>query len=661
MSRASLISLTLALSLVAPRARAQSDEGATVRGDAVERARREVEDGARSGTVVDLRERGRVAPSLTTLLDEAPSVHARSTGDGLAPSFVSMRGAPTAQVTIAVDGVVLNDAFAPTVDLSQLAPAAFSRADVYRGAAPLRLGMQGLGGVIELHTRESSTRPGAWVSAGGGSFAQRRASAMVSGGRFVRGLLALSYRGTQGDYLFFDDNATPSNLSDDTADRVRRNAGGDALDGLFRACVGPVCLTALGDARFAGQPGPGSLQYQRTYTAQGRWLARIDATLRRESLRVVPYATLQWRRDSFGDPMRELAPTGAQAGGFAFEAGANASVRYDALTIEAVARARYDRFETSDGGAATGAARASRTSLLAGIEAHGRAHPRLLLTGGLGFDAIDDRPELRGTARARSLISPRIAARWDALPWLSIRASGAVLERAPSLIELYGLGEYLRSNSTLESESSVNGDLAMIAQWTWRSLRARVEAGAFVRRADRLIVLTRTSALAVKALNVNAVDVWGLESQARLQCASWLSLLVSYTYTHATQRTSATRVPNVPEHDVFARLDARWRWVRAGLDASGVTGLYFDSANSFPSPARLMLGASIGLEIPWVRGLSIEAQGSNLLDVRDGLVSYPSGRVERVAASDFGGFPLPSRAVYFSLSWTLDRSSPPSP
>jgi hypothetical protein len=652
-----LITLCLC-SLVARPARAQEREGATVRADPVGAARRDVEDSTRTGTVIDLRERGRNAASLAPLLDEAPSVHTRSTGDGLAPAFVAMRGAPTAQVTVAVDGVVLNDAFAPTVDLSQLPPSAFSRADVYRGAAPIRLGLQGVGGVIELHTRESTARGEAWVSAGGGSFAQRRASAFASGGRLVRGLVALSYRGTNGDFLFFDDNATPSFFDDDRRDRVRANAGGDALDALLRACVGIVCVHALGDARWSRQPGPGALQYQRTYMAQGRWLARLFAVLRRGSLRVEPFAAVQWRRDSFGDPLGELSSNGAASHGFAVESGANATVRERSLVVEAVLRARYDRYETSDGGASTGAARAGRTSVLAGIEFRAQPISSLEFSGGMGFDLIDDRPELRGAPRSRTLASPRVALRWTPLSWLAVRVGGSILERAPSLIELYGLGEFVRSNSTLENESSATVDASMIATLAWRSVRARVELGAFARSAERLIVLTRTSALALKAFNLQGADVLGVESSARVSIGPWLSLTASYAYTYGTQRTPAVtggrRIPNIPEHDVYLRADGRWRWLRASIDGSGVSGIFFDSANLYESPARLLLGASIGAEIPWVRGLAIDLQGTNLLDVREGLSPRPGGRFERLAVSDFAGFPLPSRGVYLSLSWTSD-------
>ena len=170
-------------------------------------------------------------------------------GSGVRP-LLWLRGAPSTQGPVAVDGLVLTDAFSPSVDVSQLPPAAFARAEVHRGAAPIRLGLQGLGGVVELRTRPLGTRSLAWLTAGGGSFAQRRVGAFVAGAAGtslpLRGLLTVSYRGSRGDFLFFDDGATQLDPRDDVRDRVRANAHGDSLRVTGRAGVGPVQPTVPG-------------------------------------------------------------------------------------------------------------------------------------------------------------------------------------------------------------------------------------------------------------------------------------------------------------------------------------------------------------------------------------------------------------------------------
>lgn len=645
------------LSLFSRAARAQrsasADEGSTV-----VRAgpRRTVEDGPRAATVVDLDRRGRDSATITALLDEAPGLHTRSTGDALAASYVSLRGAPSTQVTIAVDGVVLNEALGLSVDLSSLPPAAFARAEVYRGASPLYLGLQGLGGAIDLRTREPSRSGVAWVTAGGGSFLQRRASAFVAGGAFARAMVLLSYRGTQGNFFFYDDNATPLDPRDDRTDRVRRNAWANAIDGLLRLCVGPVCLQALADARLAGLPGPGSLQYQRTSIAQGRWLARLSATLRRGEHRFEPYASVQWRRDGFADPALEAGAGDAQSVGSVVEGGARVTLREDRARAEGVARVRHERFDTSDGGGGAGAARASRTSALVGVELFATITSGLTWMGGFGFEAMDDRSSV--AQRSRALASPRLSLRYEPWPWLALRASGALLERAPTLVELFGIGEFLRGNAALESEQSASVDGAVVLQGARGWARGRLELGAFARRAENLIVLTRTSALALKAFNLRGAEVLGFEAHGRLSLGRHFDLTASYAYTSARATgfgdVDRRRVPNIPEHDAYVRAEGRWRWLRASAELSAIAGLFFDSANLEAAPPRALVGASMGVDLPWVRGLAIDASASNLLDVRDGIVSRPSGRSERVAASDFAGFPLPSRGVYVSVSWNSD-------
>lgn len=661
--RPPLVASITALALVASSARAQSrDDGSTtIRTDPVRDARRVVEDSVRSGTVIDLGARGRSANAIAPLLDEAPGLHPRSTGDGLAPTFLTMRGAPSAQVSVAVDGVLLNDAFAPSVDVSLLPPAAFSRADVYRGAAPITLGMQGVGGTIDLRTRTFAGRDGrsaAWLTAGGGSFGQRRAAAFVAGGGFAHGLALVSYRGTNGDSLFFDDNATPLDPRDDNRDRVRRNAHGDSADALLRACAGVFCIQALGAARIAGLAGPGSLQYQHTYLTQGRWNVRAYAPVRRGGWAIEPYASAQWRRDSFADPSREVGIGDAQSGGWAIDAGATTRWRERVFDLEAIVRVRRDQFETSDGGAATGAASAARTSVLAGVELRARPIAAIEVLGGFGFEVLADSSLLRGTDRTRSLASPRFAVLAAPWRWLSIRVGASILERAPSLLELYGLGEYLRANTSLVPESSATIDAAVIVRGTRGIFSGRLEVGGFARRAENLIVLTRTSALALKAFNLRGAEVLGVEAQGRMTVGPWLSLTASYAYTSAIAtgfgEVDRKRVPNIPEHDAYVRAEGHWRWFRVSTELSAIAGLYFDSANLYAAPARGLWSASAGVDVPWVRGLSIDVQGTNLLDVRDGCVTRASGLVERAVVSDFAGFPLPSRGVYVSVSWTSD-------
>ncbi len=660
-----LLAMT-AVTSVAGRARAQTrpraEGSVTIRGPATSPTRSAVEDGPLAATVIALDRAGRQAASLAPLLDEAPGLHPRSAGDALATTYLSLRGAPSAQVTVAIDGLVLNDAFSPSVDVSQLPPAAFARAEIHRGAAPIRLGLQGLGGVVELRTRALERRSLAWASAGGGSFAQRRASAFVAGTTGtpvpLRGLLTVSYRGSRGDFLFFDDGATPLDPRDDARDRVRANAHGDALDVLGRAGVGPLELTVLGGARWAGLPGPGSLQYLDTYLSQGRWLARVSAPLHRGALRVEPWASAQTRSDRFGDPRGEASSSGARSGGAVLEAGLQALWREEGLSAEAIARARLDRFTTSDGGGGAPGAQAERRSALAGLELDATPHASVRLRGGIALDALEDRSSLRGASVSRVLASPRFAAQWTPRAGLSVRLGASVLERAPSLIEQYGLGEFLRANEELRAESSQTVEGSIIARGTRAGLSGRVELGAFARRATDLIVLTRTSALAMKALNVGSARVVGLEASLRGSIREGVSATVSYAFTHARGTyglgRDETAVPNIPAHDVFARVEGRWRWLRGSVEISALSGMFFDPANVYAAPARALLGATVGARVPWVRGLSIEASGTNLLDVREGLVQSPGGRSERAAVSDFVGFPLPSRSVYLWASWSTD-------
>ena len=210
MLRRTLVGASVAL--LAPRAvgaQAAPDE-ATIRADPYAAARARVEGGTGFATSVDLRTQGLVRGAVGDLLDETPGLQVRRLGDAFAPQSVTLRGAPAAHVTVALDGVVLNDAASDGVDLSVLPPMLLQRADVYRGAAPLRLGSAGLGGAVELITREATPGRSAWIMAGAGSYGARRAGVFIGSSRGrCSTLAAASVRASDGDFPFYDDRGTP--------------------------------------------------------------------------------------------------------------------------------------------------------------------------------------------------------------------------------------------------------------------------------------------------------------------------------------------------------------------------------------------------------------------------------------------------------------------
>jgi iron complex outermembrane receptor protein len=637
---------------------------AIVRGDRAERAREAVEALPGWATSVDLRARGRTAESLADALEEAPGVHLRRQGHGLAPQTLTLRGAPAAHVPVALDGVVLNDASGDGVDLSLLPPALLERVDVYRGRTPLRFGVAGLGGAVELVTRRAETRPAVWASLGVGSFGARRGSAFASVPWGPLSLLGtLGYRGSQGDFTFYDDRGTPVLRGED---RTRVNNAADVLEGLLRGCVrtGPLrgtCGIALVGWRDRQVPGLQGFQTDGPFLEQFRWFGRLEVPLLQGPLALTLGAAGVLRRDRFvNDGARTLFNT------VPFEARATTVLGELSLalrregtwgTLDGLLRGRHERW-TPDGGDVPGV----RRSALGGVELELRRGP-LRFLGATAFEALEDTHGTEVTARL--LASPRAALALALPGGFELRTNLGRSARAPSLAELYGDRGTVTGNPALRPETADAADLGVLHHASGGALQSRLEAVLFARRSRDLIALVQTSRQTFRPVNLERTTALGFEALARLAWGERFGLLATVTFTDATLAGGAAdgaRVPGVPRWDVSVRASGRAyvgpvgsaRWA---LGASHASSAYLTAANTLAVPARTLLDASLGYTPRGARGLTVGVDVSNLLDARVALLPPRPGEPRQVSAlQDWLGQPLPGRAVFLWV--TLETVSP---
>ncbi len=646
---------------------AQPMPEATVRGDAAARELSASEDRAGFTTGIDLRDRGRTAESVGALLDEAPGLHVRRMGDGFAPQSLTLRGAPGAHVTVALDGMVLNDSATDGVDLALLPPALIERAAVHRGAAPVTLGTSGLGGAVELFTRRAPPRSTAWASVGGGSFGARRAGVFVGGraGR-VDTVLALGLRGSDGDFDFYDDGGTPLRPG---SFNTRRNNASDALDLLYRACVrvgdeatgSRPCLTLLAGWRRRGVPGIGSIQTDGPFSEQRRVMARAGVPLRSGRWGFVLSATGVAREDRFSNLGAVILPA---TGPFdrrsvttLTDVMATARARFERWTFDAVLRGRAEGFTpVSD---STGLD-ASRLSALAGVEATVRLGP-LRLVPTVALDLMTD--SRGGERTGRALPSPRLGARLALAPWVELRGTAHWLQRAPTLPELYGDRGVISGDPTLRPERSLGGDLGAVVSLRGRRGALRLEVVGHARRAEDLIVLVPVSRQTFRPRNLDGARIFGLELQARANLGRVLRGVVSYGLTEARidapgASTDGNPVPGVPAHDLHAEVEGAIGWLRLGASVDVASRAFLDDARCVVVPGRAMVGARVSARPPFARWLSLGVEVTNLLDQRTATAS-PCPAVAgvdtvTVPVQDFYGFPLPGRAFFASAQFDTD-------
>lgn len=643
------------------------EDHATIRADAVARDLQRSEDRSGFTTAIDLRSRGRTAESVGALLDEAPGLHVRRMGDGFAPQTITLRGAPGAHITVALDGMVLNDSATDGVDLSLLPPSFIESAVVHRGAAPVRLGVSGLGGAVELFTRRSPPRSTAWGSLGGGSFGSRRGGVFIGGraGR-VDTALSVGLRGTNGDFGFYDDNGTPLLGG---SFNTRRNNSSNAVDLLYRLCVrvgdastGPrPCFTLLTGWRNREVSGIGGIQTNGPFTDQRRVMARVALPLRSGRWTLTLSGTAIAREDRFSNQGTEILPATQPfdhrsmttlAGLMAL-----AHYRHGRWALDAVLRGRAEGFTPLNDPMGLDA---SRLSALAGVEATVRLG-RFRLTPAVALDVMSDRRGEENTARA--LPSPRLGLRVSVTPWLELRANAHWLQRAPTLPELYGDRGVISGDPSLLPERSVGGDLGAVLSLRHRRNTLRVELVGHARHAQDLIVLVPISRQTFRPRNLDAARVFGLEIQARATLGRALRAVLSYALTDATVDTPGTEtngnpVPGIAAHDLHLDVESTIAWLRLGASLDATSGAFLDTAHCVSVPSRAIVGARLSAQLPFARWLSLQLEVTNLLDQRTATVS-PCPAVSGVSTvtvpiQDFFGFPLPGRAVFASAQFDTD-------
>ena len=570
-----------------------------------------------ASTSIDLRERGRLAAGVGALLEEAPGLHVRRNGGDLATESLVLRGASSAHVTVALDGVVLNDAASDGVDLSSIPPALIAR---------------------------------------GGSFGARRASAGAGAGVGpLRMLLALNYRGTDGDFSYYE----PGNRSL-SAGRVtdRVNNGGDALDGLYRVCLGAPgsrstgCLLVLGGWLHRGVAGPGDTAVLGPFQEQRRLLARGSWAWRREGWDVELSSTAMVRADLFDGRgvTGGVSITGYRATSDTWRAQGEARVRRRSgrVTHEALLRGRQEGFVP---GAGATLVDASRSALTAGLEST-LSLGALRASAGFVAEAIADQTPSR--SEAMSLLSPRVGMHLALRPGLELRVHGGLAARAPTLPERFGDRGVIVGNAGLRAERSRFVDASMVVDARAGSWSVGAELGGYLRDATDLIALVQVGPGRFRAENFGRVSITGMELGARVRWRDHLTLTVAGALLDAAllgdDGGRGRSVPGVPWGDLSVTLEGRLGGARAALSVSAVSSAWLDRSNCTAIPARALADLRLGWSPRFLGGWGATLEVTNLLDQRTAsqTLCNPIGDVSAVTApiQDFLGYPLPGRAVF---------------
>lgn len=214
--------------------------------------------------------------SVAQTLERLPAL--QGSGDRRGERIFTLRGFTQRQVATYVDGVPLAVPYDGQVDLDKLPIDTVERITVNQGSAPLLLGPNGLGGVINVTTREPSARPSLRLLAEGAPFYATRSSGALSarlGKEQQHGfLLGAAYENRRHLPLAggFVDQPNQSGERRTNSDRV-----GVSLTGKWNWDITPRHRIGVQVARFGGEYGvsPGTRDFVVRYWRWSEWDATV--------------------------------------------------------------------------------------------------------------------------------------------------------------------------------------------------------------------------------------------------------------------------------------------------------------------------------------------------------------------------------------------------
>jgi len=137
-------------------------------------------------------------------LREVPGVNVVQTGTAGQLTSVFMRGLPSQDMQVLLDGIPINQGLAGQFDFANLTTDNFDRIEVARGPQSTIYGPRALAGVVQIFTKQGAGPPGVTVSSEGGTYGTFR-EALESDGKV--GIFDYSIGASRLD----TDNARPNN------------------------------------------------------------------------------------------------------------------------------------------------------------------------------------------------------------------------------------------------------------------------------------------------------------------------------------------------------------------------------------------------------------------------------------------------------------------
>jgi vitamin B12 transporter len=614
-----------------------------------------------NATSIPIQVRG--AQTLGETLSKSPSIDVReSGGEGSIPSLF-IRGQDPKQARFFLEGFPLTDAEFNQGNINLVPIGALAQADIYPEGSPVVLGEDGLGGAVNftfVPLKESQNT----VSLRGGSYEYANASANVALASIPM-TINVDYTQSMENYIYYDDNGTPFNPSDDqlltrSGNQFRRLLILPRTD--FSLSPGhEISAFSLNAMTLTDIPGPvpaptnGSLsqffqlngiKYKGALSKQAEIRATLYSRLDLESLRASPGDNTINSSDS----------SGLSVGGKI-----RADVRPSSiLELESLAGLTWENYQIQVPGLTSGSSGSSRTEVPLGasgkinVSSWGTIKPALLAHYYL-YQSETPGPTYL-------LFSPRIGFSATPVSFLEMHLTGGNYYRAPTMYELYGSPMGVNPNSSLTYETAVQSDVGAVIKLSkplsWvRSIRFSYDF--FVSRGHNLIAFIQNSPETQVATNIGESWITGheLALETRLPLNLRLQTGASFLYSVNLSDVSyeiGKQLPDRPPYRLQGGLSYETQRMGLGYNLSVYGPLYWDVANLKQMSPFTEHGAYVFWNTKTFGTFTLEAK--NLTDVITAYSSYGNGIGSESILDNttaYYGYPAPGRRFYLTWNYEL--------
>lgn len=674
-----------------------------------------------STTRIDVENAPAGANSLTELLEREASVRVRRYGGEGYQSNLSIRGSNPGQVSVSLDGIPLSNAVRGEVNLEDHSLDGLESVEVFRSGD---LPGSAIGGAVNLVTRKGAAGQGYQIKARGGSFKAAELGGAAVGGRALRYNAHVRGATSDQDFKFRSDNGTPVLNEWDDFDDLRKNSHYHNYFGTVHLShSGPRhSYFLLNDAtwRSHGVPGPVPGQSEKVERIIGRNTTGLGADwkgLGADWFRLQSKLYYTHLGEHLRDPEQEFsfnqpnARSRLQQYGFQLtpefflpyqELRLHAHGNYEIFNEEKLDR--FDKFVEK-------VPRKFREQYTFRLEDEFIFfQERLRLLPAVEYQRTTDRfreenreedlrvasgriqnfAELEKSRQLRRFSGQKVRRSEETIfaPSSTITEfinkrftfKGMVYKakeldfwlhggaytgsRLPLFIELFGEQGSIIGNPDLEAEKAETVEAGLGAAFRLDWLRGSIEATAFKRIIDDMILFVPNSQFTLRPENVDRAIIRGAEFGARLEILSSLKVFTSYTYQRALNDSEVTYLkgkylPLRPMHESSSGISYYNEYLETGIAIVYVGAVFRDRTNEYPGyqEPRWIYNGYFNWHIIAPR----DNQGTPRTAPQEKLtLSLEVKNIQNLRVEDTVGYPLPGRSAYASLTYkfhTLEKNN----